>query len=156
MQPELLYPASRIKAVLLFFGSAAFVALGLFLSSRKPIIGWACVAFFSLGIPASLFMLLPGRMYLRLSAHGFEMVSPFSKKLVRWSDVERFYVGAVRGTKPIAIVYRPGYTEQQALRRVSKSMAGMEGAIPNTYAVSREELLKVLNDWHTRYARAGA
>lgn len=154
MQNELVYPASRLKAVLLFLGCAAFVALGLLVSKEKPLIGWACVAFFGLGLPVSFLMLLPNKFYLKLTAQGFEVGSLGGGKLTRWSDVERFYVGSIRGTKMIAIVYTPSYAEQRSLRKVSSAMAGMEGAIANSYASSREEILKTLNEWHTRYGKA--
>jgi hypothetical protein len=148
MQTEIVFPASRLKALLLLAGSCAFVAIGVLMSREKPLIGWVSVMFFGLGIP------LPNKVYLRLDPRGFEIGSPFSKKLTRWKDVERFYIGAVRGARLIAIVYRPGYSEQQALRKVSSKVAGMEGAIPNSYAASREEVLKALNEWHARHARA--
>lgn len=156
MQHEIIYPASRMKAILLLFGCIAFVVLGLFVARDKPLIGWLCVIFFGLGIPAAVLMLLPGKVYLKLNPQGFEMASPFNKKLIRWSDVDRFYIGAIKGTKMIAIVFRPGYSDQQALRKLSSSVAGMEGAVPNSYAESRDGLLKVLNEWHARYGRAGA
>src|SRR4051794_37680290 len=115
MQTEIIYQASRLKALLVFVGCCAFVAMGLLISSQKPLIGWASVVFFGLGVPLSVLMLLPNRVYLRLDPSGFETASPFSKKLIRWKDVERFHIGAIRGTKMIAIVYRPGYSEQQTL-----------------------------------------
>jgi hypothetical protein len=156
MTKELVYPASRLKAVLLFLGCSAFVAVGLLVSKEKPLIGWACVAFFGLGLPASVLMLLPNKFYLKLTPQGFEVRSLFGGKLTRWSDVERFYIGSIRGTKMIAIVYRASYVDQQALRKVSSAVAGMEGAVPNSYTSSRDEILKTLNEWHTRYGRAGA
>jgi hypothetical protein len=152
MQTEIVFPASRLKALLLLAGSCAFVAIGILMAREKPLIGWASVMFFGLGIPLSILMLLPNKVYLRLDPRGFEIGSPFSKKLTRWKDVERFYIGAVRGARLIAIVYRPGYSQQQALRKVSSKVAGMEGAIPNSYAASREEVLKALNEWHARHA----
>lgn len=55
----------------------------------------------------------------------------------------------------IAIVYRPGYEGQQTLRKVSKAVGGMEGAVPNTYSASCDEVLAALNAWHGRYRREG-
>jgi hypothetical protein len=55
--------------------------------------------------------------------------------------------------KMIAIVYKPDYKDQKMLRKVSSSLAGMEGAIPNSYAVSQDALLATLNEWHARFAR---
>ena len=155
MQNEIIYPASRVKALLLLFACIAFVAMGIFLSKQEPLVGWAGVAIFGLGLPTSLLMLFSNKVYLRLSAQGFEIGSLFGTKLILWGEVERFYIGAVKGTKMIAIVYRPGYSEQQVLRTISSSLTGIESAIPNSYTASLEEILKTLNEWHARYARTG-
>jgi hypothetical protein len=80
MQHEITFPASRFKALMVLVGCAAFVAIGLLVSERKPLIGWASMVFFGSGIPVSVLMLLPGQVYLRLSPQGFEMGSPFGKK----------------------------------------------------------------------------
>ncbi|HET7868585.1 MAG TPA: hypothetical protein VFL86_29605 [Burkholderiaceae bacterium] len=42
------------------------------------------------------------------------------------------------------------------LRKFSSAVAGMEGAIPNSYAVSLETLLATLNEWHARFAQKGS
>lgn len=153
MQQELVYPASRAKALPLLAGCAAFVALGIFILEKDPLVGWITTIFFGLGIPMSLFMLFSRRMYLRLTADGFEMASLFNTKMIRWNDVEGFRIGRVRNVKMIAIVYKPGYKDQKVLRRVASSLAGMEGAIPNSYAVSLDKLLAILNEWHARFAK---
>ena len=77
-------------------GSTAFVALGVWLRHEQPFIGWSCILFFSLGIPAATFMLLmPNAIYLRLDKEGFEMGSPFKKARIRWSDVAGFELGNI-------------------------------------------------------------
>jgi hypothetical protein len=101
----------------------------------------------------SILMLLSKKVYLRLTADGFEMASLFNKKTTRWSDVDGFRIRQTRHMKMIAIVYRPDYKDQKILRKVSASLAGMEGAIPNTYTVSQDALLATLNEWHARFAR---
>ena len=98
-------------------------------------------------------MLFSKKVYLKLTPDGFETASLFNKQATRWSDVDGFRLGQTRYVKMIAIVYRPGYKEQQMLRKVSSALAGMEGAIPNSYSVSLESLLATLNEWHARFAR---
>lgn len=71
MPNEILYPASRVKALLLFVGCLAFVALGVLIAKQNPLVGWLGVAFFELGLPAFLCMLLPNRVYLKLNPPRF-------------------------------------------------------------------------------------
>jgi len=150
---ELIFHASRAKAVLLLLGSVAFVAMGWWMKEQKPLIGWLCVVFFSLGIPAALIMFLPGAMYLRLDRQGLEMKSMGRKNRTLWKDVQSFKIGSIRGAKMIAINYRPHYADQKLARVVVSAVSGMEGAIPNSYNVSLVNLERVLNQWLERYGR---
>jgi hypothetical protein len=156
MNSEIVFPASPRKAILVLLGSIGFVAIGAWLIEQNPLIGWACVVFFSLGIPASIGMMLPGKICLKLNAQGFVMHSPANSKRINWSDVERFHLGAIDGAKLIAIVYTSAYADQLALRQLASSVGGMEGAIPNIYTASQDEILRTLNEWHSRYAQRGA
>ena len=151
---ELLIPASRAKALLLFVGCAAFVAMGYAIVGRNPAIGWLTMVFFGLGLSVSLLMLVSNRVYLKLTPEGIETSSLFSKRLIRWADISGFRMGQIRNARMIEIVYRPRYTEQAALRKVSSAMAGMEGAIANSYTVPLNTLLERLNEWHARYGAA--
>ena len=154
MQKELVYPASRKKALLLLAGCIAFFALGIFMLKKDPLEGWLVTIASGVGIPLSILMLFSGRAYLKLTADGFELASPLYKtKLTRWSDVDGFRIRQMRNVKMIAVVYRPGYKEQKMLRKVNSVLTGMEGAIPNSYAVSQEALLATLNEWHARFAK---
>jgi hypothetical protein len=145
------FKASRKKALLLFLGSVCFVAIGLWMSSEKPLIGWICVAFFGLGVPVSLLMLLPNAMYLRLDGEGFETGTFFSKHKTKWADVARFEIGSIRGTKMIAIVYIQEYNAQQLGRAIASSLSGMEGAIPNSYDAPLGYILAAMNSWKSRF-----
>ncbi len=147
-----IFAASRWKALALLLGSMAFVALGVWMTSERPVIGWLCAGFFALGIPAAILMLLPNQVYLKLDPEGFEMGSPFRKSRTRWRDVEGFELTAVKGAKMIAIIYRADYTEQSLLRKASAVMAGIEGGIANSYAAPLAEVLAALEQWHARHA----
>src|SRR5262249_20897939 len=151
---EVTFHASRSKAVLILLGSIAFVVLGWFLHLEKPLIGWACILFFALGIPVGLFMMLsPASMYLRLDREGFEIGSLVNKSRPSWRDVQGFEIGSIRGAKMIAIIYAPHYAGQEIGREVAERLSGMEGAIANSYNAPLEEILEALNDWRVRYGR---
>ena len=145
-------PTSRAKSALLLLGSIGFVALGVWMSGDKPVLGWVCAGFFALGIPVSLAMLLTDKFSLRLDAEGLEMASPINTTRIRWQDIARFELGQIKGARMIAIRYREHYRGQRLGRQVAEAMAGMEGAIPNNYAMPLPELLAELRKWHARHA----
>ena len=93
---------------------------------EHPVLGWLCVAFFGLGIPASLFMLRPNSTYLRLDADGLDVVS-MSRHSVE-------------------------YTRQKTGRAVALALAGMEGAIADHYSAPLEQVLQTLTEWKARHA----
>jgi len=151
MQDELIFPASRFKAFVILVGCMAFVVAALVVALDKPLIGLAGVLIFGAGLPVAILMLRPGNVYLKLNAQGFEMATPFSKRMTLWKDVERLHIEVIRGSRMIAIVYKPGYAPQPALRKISSPLSPMEGAVPNSYAASCDEVLRALNEWHARY-----
>jgi hypothetical protein len=150
-EAEVVFRASRKKAALVLAGSLCFVALGLWLSTEKPLIGWTCVALFSLGVPASSLMMRPNFMLLRLDPQGFEMVSFKRRHKILWTDVDAFRIASIRGAKMIAITYRQDYAEHRASRAVAAMLSGMQGAIPNSYDAPLEEVARTLNEWRERY-----
>jgi hypothetical protein len=152
LESSITYPASRLKAVLLLLGSVAFVVLGTLMAQQKPALGWMCVAFFGLGIVASILMFVPGLIHLRLDAEGFEMKSLGRKThRVRWIDVARFQLVSMSGAKMIAIEYRPEYEQQRLMRNTVSKITGVEGAVGNVYAIPLAELERVLNEWLARH-----
>lgn len=150
---ELIFHASRTKAVLLLLGSVAFVAIGWWLKEQQPVLGWACVIFFVLGIPVALSMLLPGVIYLRLDQDGFEMRSMGRKNRGRWQNVQSFRIQLIRSAKMIAIHYHPNFKDRKMVRAVAGALSGVEGAIPKSYNVPLTELEHVLNQWRERFGR---
>lgn len=145
------FRASKKKASLLFLGSICFVVLGVLMASEKPLLGWLCAAFFGLGIPASIFMMLPNAMFLRLDHEGFEMGAAFGRQKILWSEVDGFQISSIRGNKMIEILYNENYGRQKVGLAVASAMAGMEGAIANSYESSLEEVFDALVAWKERY-----
>jgi hypothetical protein len=156
MQQIMYFPASKKKAALLLAGSICFVLLGYWGRNESPIVGWACMLFFGLGIPVSLFMAFSNRIYLLLDSQGFEMASPIKTVRIGWQDVAGFDLVSVSGAKMIAIHYREGYEKQRLLRGAARAVSGVEGAIGNSYAASLPEILRALRDWHHRFDGASA
>jgi hypothetical protein len=154
MHDQLVFKASLKKAVLVLFISIGFVAIGAWMTDEKPVMGWLCVGFFGLGIPASLLMMRPNTTYLKLTAEGFEIVAMSRTTAYKWSDVDHFRVASIRGAKMVGIAFSFEYTQQRAGRAVASALAGMEGAIPDSYTASVEEVCRTLNEWRSRHGRA--
>jgi hypothetical protein len=150
---EIVFRASKGKALLILALSLIFVAIGYRMAAEEPLMGWLCVGFFALGIPASIMMMTSKSMYLRLDREGFDMVSPLKRVRVKWTDVDGFAMGDIEGAKMIQIAYASHYSEQKLGRMVAAGLSGMEGAIPNSYNASLAEILKTLNEWRARFGR---
>jgi hypothetical protein len=156
MDQTMRFPASKKKAAVLLAGSICFVLLGYWVRDESPFAGWACMLFFGLGIPVSLFMAFSKKMYLLLDSQGFEIASPVTTARIGWQDVVGFDLVSVSGAKMIAIHYREGYEKQRLLRSATSAVSGLEGAIGNAYAASLPEILHSLRDWHRRFAGAAS
>lgn len=145
--------AGKTKAALLFLGSIAFVALGAWIRAKTPWVGWACILFFGLGIPASLVMAISNKAYLRLDAQGLEIGSPVKTIRIGWAEIDGFEMVSLKGAKMIAIHHSQSYEAQRTLRRTVYAFSGLEAVIPNSYSEPLPELLQHLRSWHARYRR---
>ncbi len=148
---SLLIPASKKKAALLLLGSIAFVAVGWLIRQQHPVAAWLAIVFFALGIPVALYMMFTKKIYLLLDAAGFEMGSPIKTVRVAWNEVDGFGLAAISGARMIAVQYNARYREQRLLRGIAAGLTGIEGGIPNNYALPLEDVLELLWQWHARY-----
>lgn len=143
--------ANKKKAVRLLLLSTAFVALSIFLvlHGENAWMGWMCAVFFGLGIPVSIYMLKPGAGELRIDRNGIEMKTMRKPMTLHWSEVNRFYVGYVRTglsrTKMIGIEFSDSYDKFHAGRQFASGLTGMQGALPNHFSRSAEEVCELLN-----------
>ena len=153
MESQVIFQGSPRKALVLLLISIGFVVLGAWAITVEPIIGWICIAFFSLGIPASLLMMRPGSTYLKLDADGIDIVSMWRHCKLKWSEVDAFRMADIHGARMIAIDYSSRYTKQEAGRAVASALSGMEGAIADHYNATLEQVLQTLNDWKARHSR---
>jgi hypothetical protein len=155
--PVTLYP-KRATSLRLLLISAIFVVVGISMVRSGVWLGYFAAAFFVLGIFVALAQMLPGSGFLRIDAQGVTCSSLFRKWSIAWADIEGFYVVTVP-TAPtrqmVGFNYAPTYTSSQRSRAFSKAVGGCEGAFPDTYGKSANELALILNA-HLQQARARA
>jgi hypothetical protein len=129
MEPQVIFRGSVRKALIVLLISIGFVVLGAWATAERPILGWLCIGFFGLGIPASLLMMRPNSTYLKLDADGIDVVSMWRHHKLEWSDLDGFRMASIHGARMIAIDYSSAYTKQKAGRALASALSGMEGAI---------------------------
>jgi len=147
----LIFEGNRKKAALLLFLSSGFVILGVFIISKGGWGGWIFIGIFGLGIPVFIFMLRPNSVYLKLDKSGIEMKTTYKPMKLRWADVESFYVGKIYSTKMIGFTYSSSFKNMEAGRKVASVLTGMEGALPNSFKSTPEEICEKLNLWKKRF-----
>lgn len=144
----ILLTGSKRKAVLFLVGSLAFVTLGLVGVLNGKNFGWAAIIFFGLGVVYSIYMLMPGTVRMQIDEDGIEMKTPFKPMRLAWTDVNGFYVAELRTgltkTKMIGIEFSESFKNLRAAR-VSSSITGAEGVLPNDFNRSAEEICELLN-----------
>jgi hypothetical protein len=154
VESEVTFRGSPKKALIVLGISIVFVVLGAWLTTERPVFGWLSIAFFGLGIPASLLMMRPNSTYLKLDADGIDIASMSRHLKLKWSDVDAFRMASIHGTKVIAIDYSAEYTKQRAGRAVALALSGMESAIADHYTAPLDQVLQTLNEWKARRGRA--
>ncbi len=152
---ELVIKASIKKGLLICLLSGGFLALSIWLIPKEPVVGWMGAVFAGLGVLASLMMLRPNYMVLRLDSEGFDFVRGARHERTRWKDVQGFSLGRMSGNKMIGIHYAPDYAAARGARSVAAAMTGIEGAIGDHYAMPIEELIVTMEVYRKRYSQAG-
>ncbi|HEU5058858.1 MAG TPA: hypothetical protein VFU21_20130 [Kofleriaceae bacterium] len=147
--PQTLYPKRSTTAWLLL-GSSAFVVVGVWMGREEGWIGYACAAFFGLCAAVAIVHLVPGASSLSIDGDGLSCRSLFRRWSVRWDDIDRFYPvairqGGVRVHQMVGWDYLPGRGPPGRGRRLSSAIAGCEGALPDTYGMTAQELADLLN-----------
>lgn len=151
MPASLALTSRRARALWLLLGSSAFVALGAWMLDDKPLLGWAAIAFFGLGVLLGAALLFrPGLVRLELDDDGFAMASPVRVVRVPWAGVEGFSI-VRKPARMIAIHYRADYQGQAAERAFARERTGIEGGIPDLYAKPLDELLPLLDAYLQRH-----
>jgi len=131
----------------LLLGSAAFVVAGFFVLPTHPVAAYQGIVFFGLGVLVAVIQLLPNSSYLELDERGFTTCTMFRKSFVRWDDVAEFvpYTLGARTRKRVAFRYAATYQPHATSRKFLRTLAGVDGALPDTYGRSAEDLAALLN-----------
>lgn len=132
--------------------SLVFVAIGILMVRDGEGIGWFVLGFFGLCALAFAVQMLPGASRLRLDRDGFTVTSLFRSSTVRWSEVSRFFVAQVGGRAMVCWDYAGAVPRSTASRRLSRTLAGVEAGLPDTYGLNAEALAELLEDWRQRHA----
>ncbi len=135
---------SKKKALLLALISLAFLAIGWQMVEKQVLIGQVLVVFFGIGTVVSLFPLIPGSFYLKLTNEGFEVCKCFRKSFTRWDEVGNFTVSYTSTSKFVVF----NYTDRSRKKaRTSQALAGFDAALPDSFGLKVEELADLMNKW---------
>jgi hypothetical protein len=148
---ELIIPGSRKKALLVLCIGIGFVVGGIFLILQGLVWGWLVSGFFGLAIPVALWMLVPNNSYLKLDRDGVEMKTFWRPTRIKWTDVDDFYVATLYGNKMVGIRYSGTYRGMKIGRQLASTLSGVEGALPDQFQSSPEEICDRLNQWRQRF-----
>jgi hypothetical protein len=140
----------KSKELRLLFMSVVFVAAGIWMVKRGEALGWLPISFLGLCSLVFLVTVLPNASYLELHREGFTQVTMFKSATFRWQDVSEFSVGRVGLNKMVMLDFVPAWRNSSKLKMVAKSMSGHDGALPDTYGLSAEELVALLNEWKSK------
>jgi hypothetical protein len=110
------------------------------------------------GIPAVICasQLIPYEAYLRISSSGFEVRDLFREWSCPWTDVVAFQGVRTTGTAKQMVVFklRPGSGRLVAAPVASRWLHMWDGCLPNTYGMSVDDLVRLLNEYRMQYGGA--
>lgn len=131
-----------------------FAAIGVLMIRDAQPAGWFVLAVFGPAAVVFLVFMVPGASSLTLDAEGFTCRVPFRRWRERWSDVEHFAIVSVGPQRLVGWRYRAGVRRPLKGRALSRALAGVDGALPDTYGHSPEALAARLEQWRQRSAAA--
>jgi len=163
--PITLY-ASQRKWLAILAGCAVFVGIGVsmitspaffnpsYLGIPTDIIGWLEIVLFGLGLIVSVVALMPGRSHLTLDANGFTVRNLFQSSTNRWENVDDFTAMNMAATHPVRKIVLVGYNDrtqaQRALARANVGLVGRNSALPDTYGMTVEDLVRLMSRWRRK------
>ena len=150
-----IFTGNPTKAILLALASALFVCL-IYFTGKGETWSFLLMAFFGVGFLVSVYTLIPGTVQLKINSSGIEMKTFFKPMKLSWNDVDEFYVAKMRTglsrTKMIGIRYSESYKRQRTGRKIAESLTGLEGALPDHFNRSAEEVCEVLNRFKRKFS----
>jgi hypothetical protein len=148
--PATLLP-SRTKAAILLCVCLLFVLGGTWMVRDGQPMGYFCGGFFALGLPLFALQFHPKAAYLHLAPDGFTFCSLFRAHTVRWEHVREFAIIYAGPNRMVAWNFSQGYSRAGGARAISKSLCGYEAALPDTYGMKPQELVKLMEELRQRH-----
>jgi hypothetical protein len=147
---EIFFPDRRRGWKLVAF-SAAIAAAGMWFQSVGSPRGLLLLTLGVGGVTVFGLPLLPGSAHLKLDPQGFKLRVLYRSHLFRWPDIDRFEVKQVGRTKLVVFKYAPAYRGRRLRRMLSSGLSGWDGALPETYGMSAEDLEVKMSSWKERF-----
>lgn len=128
---------------------AVFVRVGSSTIGDGKFAGWFVFITFAVGAAVAAVQLLPQSSYLKLTREHFEMRTMYRSHVYKWEDVSAFRPVYLSGNQSVGFDLLR--TEaNRTMRDVSVSLSGSEAALPETYQMTAEALVALMNEWRSR------
>lgn len=97
---------------ILFIVSLLLVSSGYWMSTHNYFVRGILVSLiFAITGSVALIVLLT-KTYIRLTSRGLEIVSVFKKRLLKWNEIQNFYVSDIGKRKLVLISYAESYKSE--------------------------------------------
>jgi hypothetical protein len=133
----------------MLLGALVFVAVGVWVVSFEPVIGYLSIGFFGLCAVAFGVNLLPNSSYLRLTREGSTVCTMFRSRSGAWREVNKFGVNRI-GVRNI-VGWAPSHPASK-FDNTARVITGYASTLPETYGLTAEELAELLNRWRDEHA----
>jgi hypothetical protein len=147
--PVTLYP-SRRKWLLVLAGGLLFTVGGVLMVRSGDQIGWFPLIFFALVAVVATAAMLPGAGALRLDREGFEVTTLFRRHRSRWQDTTGFMAARIPPAPQRWVVFDDLTQSAKRLAKINVEIIGRNGALPDTYGLSPDDLASVMAQWRER------
>ena len=141
----MLYPR-KTKTVRYLLGCLTFTVVGIWLAIHGETAGWFCLVIFGLGSLVFAALLIPGIAYLRIHREGFTVHQFRREDSFRWIDVREFRVARIGLNKMVVFDFAEAYDRLPRLRKIVSGLTSAEGALPDSYGLTPEQLAAIMNE----------
>jgi hypothetical protein len=147
--PVMLYP-SRRKWTLVLVASSLFTIAGIWMVASKAPWGWLVLIFFLCGAVVAAMALLPGAGALTLDDRGFEVKNLFRRQRISWQSATSFEARAIPPSATRMVIFDYIDAKDRAISKLATIIAGRNGALPDTYGFSADDLASLMTRWRDK------
>lgn len=151
--PTLTFRPKNLKELRLKLNipSLLFVLMGIGITIDGDWRGLIVVTLFSAPLIIKLALLLPNLSYIHLSGEGIKISTVFTKRFIKWYEVEKFACDPSNWSEMILIKYSAGHTGNKAIKNLGKAGSW---ELDSVYSLghSPTEMVRTLNEWKAKYS----